>query len=61
MVQACRTAVGAVAHPLVAQACKVGAPGHSSGLPAWLRRQDAPDRLVLVSCLASFLVLPFLL
>ncbi len=55
-----KAAVGV--HPLVDQACRVGTPG-TSRLPSRVRlwRQEDPDRLVLVSCLASFLVLPFIL
>jgi hypothetical protein len=48
-------------HPLVAQACRVGAPGtvRSSGRSVW--GLGDPDRMVVVSCLVSFVVMPFLL
>lgn len=49
-------------HPLVQEACQVATPPgairrHRSSTP-W---SNDPDRLVMVSCLVSFLVLPFVL
>ncbi len=47
-------------HPLVAQACAVSTPTTRPRTPAPWSASD-PDRLVVLSCLASFLVMPFLL
>lgn len=49
-----------IRHPLVAQACAVSAPAaRQRSLAPWSGAD--PDRLVVLSCLASFLVMPFLL
>jgi hypothetical protein len=48
-------------HPLVARACQVSAPGpvRSSSRSTWDRGD--PDRMVMLSCFVSFVVMPFLL
>lgn len=48
-------------HPLVARACHVSAPGpvRSSSRSIW--GMGDPDRMVVLSCLVSFVVMPFLL
>lgn len=56
------SAVASLRHPLVQQACHVATPAsavrrHREATP-WY---NDPDRLVMVSCLVSFLVLPFVL
>jgi hypothetical protein len=55
-------AAASLRHPLVQQACHVATPAaairrHRVAAP-W---SNDPDRLVMVSCLVSFLVLPFVL
>ena len=49
-----------VLHPLVQAACHVS-PGRSSRLGHAARFPSDPDQMVVFSCLASFLVLPFIL
>lgn len=55
------TATSTWPHPLVAQACQVAAPSpvRPSGRSG-LGLGD-PDRMVVLSCLVSFVVMPFLL
>ena len=49
-----------IRHPLVQAACHVS-PGRNSRLGRAARFSSDPDQMVMVSCLASFLVLPFIL
>ncbi|MFM8509284.1 MAG: hypothetical protein ACKOCU_03025 [Betaproteobacteria bacterium] len=49
-----------IRHPLVQAACHAS-PGRNSRLGRAARFSSDPDQMVMVSCLASFLVLPFIL
>jgi len=49
-----------IRHPLVQAACQVS-PGRNRRLGRAARFSSDPDQMVMVSCLASFLVLPFIL
>lgn len=47
-------------HPMVQEACRVATPVvRARAVMPWSKGD--PDRLVMVSCLVSFLVLPFVL
>ena len=54
------TSLQAHHHPMVQDACRVAAPVvRGRAVMPWSKGD--PDRLVMVSCLVSFLVLPFIL